>query len=83
MNNKKIVAVLYDENNDKNSIMLDLLDEGYKDIEFNYLDCNSMDKNGLFIVKISKEVWTFGNVENTYLYKVARTLGKDIWKMGE
>lgn len=71
--NNKIVLVLYDNTWDIDDIKKDLKEERYPHyFLFSLINCDINDID---------EVWTFGDVSDDEIYKLALTNNVEVWEM--
>ena len=76
---KKVYLIFDSGKITKDDIVLDLKEEGYPHI-FCYGNNVKMDEKE-FNIRVSDEIWTFGDCSEILDYKISKELGKDIWKM--
>lgn len=80
MKNKyKLVLILFDENYTMGQIESDLNDE---DFGFDFAYCMDLNDDDTIMIDLANEVWTFGDVTYSPVYKKCVGVGKDIWNMG-
>ncbi len=78
-NKHKLVLVLFDDNYTMGQIENDLNDE---DFGFDFAYCIDLNDDDMIMIDLVDEVWTFGDVTYSPVYKKCVAVGQDIWNMG-
>ncbi len=78
-NKHKLVLVLFDDNYNMGQIDIELKEERF---DFDFAYCVDLNNDNMIMIDLANEVWTFGDVTHSPVYKKCVAVGKDIWNMG-
>lgn len=78
METRKVLILINEDKFTQDAVRKEIKEEGFP---YNFCFETKSIEYDVETVKISDEVWLWGECEDKYLCELARELGKDIWEM--